>query len=114
MQQPIRLPILRPLNIDRRNFRFFPQLDRKMNTDQLMCVVDHWLGFYLSLKISIAMKETRQGFLSNRNPRRIVRVFIREVRNLQKPNVSKFLCSSGEADHAQVIGRLQDRKSTRL
>src|SRR5579864_4383855 len=107
MQKPGALRVRRPFYGYGTNLRLLSKFNHKGDTHELVSVIDCRLGMDSCLKVSVPIEEIGQRGFGDRNPARIVRIFIRQVGNLKQTRVTEVLDSFRKTDNTEIIRRLQ-------
>src|SRR5579872_2115003 len=79
----------------------------KSEIDQQVSIIDVGIGLNFCLEVSIVLKEFLQGVLRQSDASLVVRIFIRQIHDLQKTSVGKKFSGSRKIYNAQVICGLQ-------
>ena len=96
MKQLRILGLIWTVDPDRGDLGALTHFDFERDIDQFVGVIDCDIGMHDRLKISVFVQEVLERIFSNCDARRIVRVFVRKVRDLQQTDIRETLDRSRE------------------
>src|SRR5579871_1519670 len=72
-----------------------------------MSIIDHRLRMHGGFEVPVTVKKIYERRLRLRHSGRIVRILVRQVRDLKQARIGELLHSPWKVDHSQVIRRLE-------